>query len=405
MRKQILFSTGTTISRALSGLVLIFILSRFLSVEFFGVFTYSLVVAAFFVLVVDYGFDLQLSRDTALESKNISRCVTTAARLKFILVPVAPVALFFFVWTGVVPETDVSVILVLILAQTAFSFQKIFLVPYRSVQNYRFEFTFSIVSEASLLLFCLFAMIYHANVFNISVAFCASRVASAFLAAVLFHKHFRFKIVSIKFLNQMRNGFPFFVHLALASIYLSIDTLIMRNYVSTFDLGIYQAGIRAMIAACLLASISQNVILPHLARLLNDTVHFRREARKYLIYTNLLGGIIALLVWWFKTPLITMVFGSNFSPLEAVVPHFAAIIFLRYQGSYYGVFLTLQGEQGKRAVAVALTVLLVIVFDLWAIPRYGIQGAATVLLGAHIFLNSIYIFFRYNTSPKQPYQA
>ena len=69
-------------SRLISGFFLIFILARLLTLNNFGEFIYSLVFANLLVLIIEYGYSLKLSKDTAKNQSDISILTGTAIKVK-----------------------------------------------------------------------------------------------------------------------------------------------------------------------------------------------------------------------------------------------------------------------------------------------------------------------------------
>ena len=72
LHNNILFSTISVFSRLISGFVIIFILTKSLTINDFGVFSYSLVFASILVLIVDYGYSIKLVKDIARTKNKIS---------------------------------------------------------------------------------------------------------------------------------------------------------------------------------------------------------------------------------------------------------------------------------------------------------------------------------------------
>ncbi len=82
---NIRYSTITTISRLLSGFFLIFILARLLTLSAFGTLTYSIVFANLLVLIIEYGYELKLSKDTAKNLNQIGILTWKAVKVKLLL--------------------------------------------------------------------------------------------------------------------------------------------------------------------------------------------------------------------------------------------------------------------------------------------------------------------------------
>ena len=139
MRSNFLFSFASTFSRLLSGFFLIFFLARLLSVEDFGIFTYCLVFANILVLIVEYGYNLKLSKDTAKDIENISEITFKAVKIKvFLIIPLLAVSVV--VWSVDFIEIETLQILLLLTISAVFnSFGNHFLIPYRSVNRFNIE--------------------------------------------------------------------------------------------------------------------------------------------------------------------------------------------------------------------------------------------------------------------------
>ena len=100
MKINIFYSLITTLSRLVSGFILLFVLSRYLSLEDFGLFTFSLVVSSLLVLLVEYGYNIKLSKDTAHNSSKISELTTNSLIVKFSLISVVLFILFILYLTS-----------------------------------------------------------------------------------------------------------------------------------------------------------------------------------------------------------------------------------------------------------------------------------------------------------------
>ena len=93
LKSNMFYSTITTISRLISGFFLIFILARILTLSNFGDLTYSLVFANLLVLIIEYGYSLKLSKDTAKNLNDISILTWSAIKVKLSLLVILIIVL------------------------------------------------------------------------------------------------------------------------------------------------------------------------------------------------------------------------------------------------------------------------------------------------------------------------
>jgi PST family polysaccharide transporter len=177
---------------------------------------------------------------------------------------------------------------------------------------------------------------------------------------------------------------------------LNIDTIILREFVSNSEIGIYQAGMRAMAAATIGLGIFNSVLIPKLSSLVDENkVQLIELSTKFNLLALILGVLIALIVNIFSNELIYLVYGDKFSTLSDYVIYFSIIIFFRYFSVVYGALLTISDKQKIRTYGVLFTLLFIIVVDLFAIPTYELHGALITLIAAHIILTAIYFYFAF----------
>ena len=177
---------------------------------------------------------------------------------------------------------------------------------------------------------------------------------------------------------------------------MNIDTIILRAFVSNSEIGIYQAGMRAMAATTIGLGILNSVLIPKLSSLVDKSKDQLIElSTKFNLVAFILGVLIAFIVNIFSNELIYLVYGEKFSTLSNYVIYFSIIIFLRYFGVVYGALLTISDKQKIRTYGVLFTLLFIIVVDLFVIPTYELYGALYTLIASHIILNTIYFYFAY----------
>ena len=170
----------------------------------------------------------------------------------------------------------------------------------------------------------------------------------------------------------------------------------MKPLVSEEDLGIYQSGIRIIIGLGILLTIINSVYLPLLNEYLNKNRNlFLKNILK--LNTNVFRLSILSIVGMitFSKLIIIVLFGSKFLELQEIFWIIALIVGIRIIGSSYGILLTISDKQRLRAIAGALSIFIIIISDIILIPKYGYIAAAYVLLFAHVFITTFYVFSVY----------
>tara|TARA_B110000467_G_scaffold55832_1_gene51180 strand:+ start:4653 stop:5870 length:1218 start_codon:yes stop_codon:yes gene_type:complete len=394
-RSNLFFATITTISRLLSGFFLIFFLARILTIDDFGIFTYSLVFANILVLIVEYGYNLKLSKDTAKNPSKISEITFKAVKVKVLLI----LPLFFIVsilkWIDFIELKTFYVLFILTIAAIFNSFANHFLIPYRSINKFNIETFYVFINNLFIFSLVLYSAYNFNNLLFISITFMG--VKSFFMLATFlrFKKDFGIILEDINIKKELLDTLPYAIHIAVGAMYLNIDTVILKEYVDNYNVGIYQAGMRSLGAATLGLGVINAVLLPKFSSLSSDKKSLITLTTKINKYIILFGLLVAVIINIFDKQLINIIFSEKFTDLKQYVFLFSIVIFMRYFGSVYGTLLTISDNQKIRTIGVSLTLFIIIILDLLLIPTYGINGALYSLILAHIILNSIYIYFSF----------
>tara|TARA_B110000196_G_C20996257_1_gene590760 strand:- start:301 stop:981 length:681 start_codon:yes stop_codon:yes gene_type:complete len=210
-----------------------------------------------------------------------------------------------------------------------------------------------------------------------------------------FKKDFGIILEDINIKKELLDTLPYAIHIAVGAMYLNIDTVILKEYVDNYNVGIYQAGMRSLGAATLGLGVINAVLLPKFSSLSSDKKSLITLTTKINKYIILFGLLVAVIINIFDKQLINIIFSEKFTDLKQYVFLFSIVIFMRYFGSVYGTLLTISDNQKIRTIGVSLTLFIIIILDLLLIPTYGINGALYSLILAHIILNSIYIYFSF----------
>jgi len=402
LKRNFSFSTITTVSRLVSGFFLIFILARFLSVEDFGRFTYSLVFANILVLIVDYGYNLRLSTDISKNMNNISLLTWNSFRVKIFLTIFVFIILFTLKFLNFPRDNVFSVFLILTFSAMFNSIANHFLIPYRNIDKFEVESKYAFLNNLILLIFVLITLCITNDILHVSSSFLLVKIVYSSLTIRKFLSDFGYESENINLISELIEGIPYAIHIAVGAMLLNIDTIILREFVSDSEIGLYQAGMRALGACTIGLGILNSVSIPKLSSLVNNN---RRElialATKLNFGSILIGLLISIFINVFSKELIDFVYGQKFEKLSDYVFCFSIIIFLRYFSIIYGVVLTISNQQKVRTYCVTIALLFIVISDFFVIPKYKLFGALYILIFAHLIIvitYMLYAFRKYKTT-------
>lgn len=389
------FSFGTLVAKIAAGVGLLVALAHTLPRDGFGVFTYAFSAASILGYFVDYGFGTKLLKDLSEKPGATSRTISIALRAKTLL---AVLVFMFLLAVWFWPSLTVSerrCVVLLGLAQVLASMATTLLNPYKCTNRFDVETAYVGLDSFVTIVACIWAAVYTRSPESIAAAFLVAKCVFCLLVWIRYRRDYALELITAEEVwREVGVGMPYALHLFVGNVYLNVDTVILKEFVSISDVGLYQAGMRLVIGAGMALTVVNSVLTPRLTMLrqTNDA-QFHTEARRAGMYLLVAGALALLVLTVGGRRTVALLYGPKYEDLVTLLAIFGVVIFLRYVGAVYGVLLTISGRQTVRAFGVAITLVYLIALDLAIIPRYGTFGAAWVLLSAHVFLTALYAFF------------
>ncbi len=383
------WSTVSVASRLLVTFGIVWVLSRIVELSDFGVATYQYAVAVIASLVIDYGYNLSLSRDL-VEPKNRSQLVWRAIYFKTIL------AVSSLLTSAIlVAGSEYWFSFLLLIAAHSLNVVGATLFPYLRARGEfsresKYVLANNLISAAGFTLMILIG-VHGVLAFALSLLLGKTCLCASALWYFLKEYPDRLQTAGAIF-SVLRKNFAFFMHAAAGAAYINIDTVLVKEMLGYESVGLYQAAMKVLLAMCVFSDVMNNVFLPAVTRQWNRPGQFANRISNAVIWVSFsLAGLLAALCYYFVLiSLMPSVFGSEFvySPLFALC--MAGVLLLRFFGIFPGIVLTVAGHQGARVVGGLLAILALVLSIHFLVPRYGLEGVAMSCLAAHIAVNFVY---------------
>jgi len=389
---------ASTILRFVSGVLLFVIMARFWGPETFGYFMYPYTLVTIIVILIDYGFNLQIVRDIGKNAQHAHKLTCEAVVAKSLLVIAVTLVGLPLLFLVDVLDGYRILLLLLILSNVLSSYSLLFNLTFRGMGLFNKETIVAFWS--SLATFILVGGLVFLGKGPIAAAFgfLLSKIFSLGLSWAIYQR----LIGGVKFIYPSRNavfkmlrtGFPFAAHVALGTLYFSVDTLVIQYFMGPEKVGIYQAGFRIMVGGLILTDVLSNVYLSKMAADSSDRNALVNLATSMTRHCLMIGVLGFVFLSGFSDLLVKFFYGnSGFAEVIQLFPLFGVVLLLRYWGASYGILLTVDDRQIVRMIGVGLSVIVSISLNIILIPRFNLIGALTASIITHVFLNSIYIFF------------
>jgi len=389
------FSLITTVVRLATGVVLFVVLAYVWGPERFGVFMYPFTVAGILVKLVDYGFLLQVARDVGRRPSDAHATMSRALGAKLLLVVPACVAVYVIA-TLLPGANGFGALLAILLADAVFnSFAQFLNIPLRALGRFDEEARIAAFGNA-----LVFAAVAAAALTGHGPLVTAGVMAGGRVLCVLFSSSAYRRLLGSapraiiewpSLRTSLWVGLPFCVHATVGTLNMQLDTLMVQHYLGAPYVGLYQAGMRLLLGALLVADALNSVYLSAMARASHDRVELSRLAQRMtrqLLTVGLLafGCMVAAGPW-----VVRLLFGGRYDALAPLLPLFGLLAFIRYAGVSYGTLLTLADRQAVRVFAVSLVMVLGLAFNAILIPRFGLTGAIVSAILGHLVLYAVYV--------------
>ncbi|MEZ2413742.1 polysaccharide biosynthesis C-terminal domain-containing protein [Muriicola sp. E247] len=400
IEKKYLNLTSSLIFKVFLNIFIVFYIAKKVSVSEFGSFTIAFIFSAITILFLDYGFNLRSLILSGSKEGNIAAELWSMLYSKVLLVLLLlPMGMLFYFISPYDALTD-ELIYVLVISAIPNSFGNYFLNAFKINNNYALEARgYAIQFFTLIIVLIAFEYSMETTVFHYAIGLLIARVCYFLYGIGVFTKMFP-RAIGWNFnrsISSVRTATSFAVHMILSALIIHIDTFILSVLSDLEQVGIYQAGMRIVMASMLIAVIISDAFIPEISKLINQKGEAHKRLIKLFNFISLFALLTVITLYFYKTTLITLLFSEEYLVLENSIFIILAIIALRYFGIVPGIILTSFGQQRIRAIAVVASILVSIILNLILIPRYGIIGAFTASLFAHIILNLLYLVFSSRT--------
>jgi O-antigen/teichoic acid export membrane protein len=391
------FSTVTLGLRFLSTALLFIILARALGVEEFGRFAFAISFTGIFLIFVDYGFNLLIVKEVAVSPQNVLKIVADVVNGKIILSVLSTIVIISIVKILNYPLETELIIYILWVAAIFYSFGLFFNTIFKGLNQFQYETYPSIILNSLQFLLVVTLLMLGFETISIAVSYLISRIVYFSIGLYLVLTKIGSFVISCDISRGskvLKELLPYGVHAILATLYFQLDTVFLHYFKGDAEVGYYQAAMRIVMASMIICEVFVSAYFPVISKKIKiDREGFHADGIALNKYMFLSGGIIAAFLFLFSDIVIRFIYGEQYTHSIFIMQLLAAVIFLRFAGASYALFITAADNQRLRAISVAVSVVINIILNVIVIPKYGAVGAAIVSIITHIILDAIYIFF------------
>ncbi len=374
--------------RLASGLVVNVMVMRGLGVEGFGVYGYVSTLVGLAAFGAGMGMDRlikrEMARDEALAGKHVATGLAAAALLSL------ATGAALLAWVALVDGRP-QVLGATALAALALGLQSLAVVPVSYFHAIRRMGLGVRANAAGRLVLTVATGIFLLLHFDARAVF-AAQVLDATVAFGLLWRTYRtldtppLRTRWPDVIGLVRAALPFGTNALCVSIYLTVDVVLLAHARGDADVGVYRGAVMLLTMLTLLAETLSTGVFPRMARHLGRPdlagIELRFASRVLLAFSipAAVGGMLT------AEPLMVLLGGPDYAasalPFLMMVP----LLPLRFLSNSYGMTLSALDRQEDRTRGAVIAAGFNVLVNLYAIPRFGVLGAAGTTLLTELLL-------------------
>jgi O-antigen/teichoic acid export membrane protein len=360
------------------------IIARTLGASTFG--AYANGTAAYYLAIAftDFGFGLVAAREIAKRPGEEVNLWTSTAQVQLVWSALVAVALLGLgVSTGGVRGDVMIVLCPAVLISGLTSARQLFMVRYRASPLLIVDLTTSALLAISMSGLAL----AHAGPVAIAGALCACTCLNTITVAVLAHRMVGLARVNHRDrLGILRLALPVGIASLLASLYFTIDQVLLGWLVPSHELGYYAAAVKLLSLLVMVPGILMVAAMPGLARSAADREMLSRFAGtlSHWLAVTALPLAVGLLV--FARPAIDLAFGHAYAPAIPLLRILMAAGVVTLASNVLGNVLMSLAVIRIMLVFNVISLAVNVAGNIVLAPRYGVTASAWLTLGCELLV-------------------
>lgn len=376
-------------SRIIRSLLIIYA-ARALGTSEFGVFSYALGVAGFFMTFVDVGINPLLTRNVA-KYPNEQRAYFSVSFFLKVFLLVLTALLIFFVAPLFSKIESATLLIPFIAILVIFDGLREFSIAFfRAKEKMELEALVSILTNVSITAFGFWILQRSATAHNFTVSYALSAGTGTIIAFFLLRKELRtvFSSFQKRFLRPIiADALPIAFVSIIGMFMLNVDIIMLGWLKTASEVGFYSSGQRIVQLLYTIPAILASSIFPALSRFSGEkntgAVRALMERALTAVFMFSLpltfGGVVL------AGPIIRFLYGTGFSPATFSFQLLLGTLILQFSWYFIGNLLFVYNKSYQFSKYLALGSLSNIVLNLLFIPSFGAAGSALATVLAQFF--------------------
>jgi O-antigen/teichoic acid export membrane protein len=391
--KDSVFQLSAQTASRIFSFVSTIIIARTLGVSGYGILVYSITIAQFLSIFVEYGLAQYIIREIARNKSNVTLFLDAIVlkTAQWVLGCAAILLLSYF--TGIFQKNLLIIALVLpffdILYLTSISL-------FNGLKQFQYSSIFNLCYDGIRLILVSIASVWFKNITLILIGYIASSFLTSLIVLLYIYKRNIIGTHTMQMTRSMslyKESFWFFIYALLFQLYFKIDVIMINYYRNSEEVGKYIAAYKLFEVFLFIPALLMGVLFPRFSSLSDNKERLLTNAKQIqVVLVNLLFPLV-IIIFAFSGLLITVLYGSNFNESATTLKIVIVTLALYLSNCIFPVMLTSQRLEKKCILAFIIGMSFNIILNMVAIPRYGAEGAGAATVLSEVLVTVLYLLF------------
>lgn len=370
----------------------------------YGIFGTAVSFSVIFAVFADFGVTTyivrSISTDLDNESKYLNNAITLKVFLAIIYLFIVFLALMILGWDNYV----VVICMLFAFENLIKSFHGVLYSSFQAHEQMKYQAITNTILNVLTLLFIVLVTATDFGLMGITFAYIIANLVALVYAVLAIRRHiivphFSFNPGFYKVL--IKAGLPFALTGLFYTIYYSIDIVMITQFASTYDTGLYNSAYKLINVLTLFYSIYTAVVFPVMSKLFtNEKDLLRLSFVKSIKYLMLVTVPIAVFTFFYGYDIIA-IYGSEFIEAGGVLKVLIWTVCFLFINGACSMILNASHEEYSVTKIYSVAAVFNVILNLILIPEYSVYGAsvATVLSEILILVLEMYMIGKINQLP------
>lgn len=356
------------------------LLSRELGVVKYGEFQYiSSLIIIFSSISFMCGAEVLLPKIVGCEKQKINEILSSGFIVRFISSTLAYILLLVYGLYFIAGSEQYFLLAVMGLSIIFREPFAVVLIYYQSITNVKLISKLMLLIGSSKIL--IFSVLYALNILSFKIIGYVWLLEFFFIAYVLSNIYLKNNFIfdHVKIFNNLNylwtEGIKYWFPIMLMYVFMRIDRIIVNEYSTAHDAGVYMAGMQIYDAIISLSILVSTTVAPKLIYKYSDDVKIIRNILNLCCVMFCVGSMVGIFAYFFANIIILNLMGAKYFESINVLKTGSLIFILAYVDAALNLYFIKKGVPNLMLSKLVVVLLLSVPIQYFGVIHFGPQGA------------------------------